>query len=106
MNMTRRELMGAAAAGIALTRCGNSSKAFSSKDTVIRPRPVSNVSITKAPAYTMDVYDAVYRIVAQHNLNIRGKRIVLKPNLVEFDPHTAINTHPVVVHAAYEAFRK
>jgi uncharacterized protein (DUF362 family) len=31
---------------------------------------------------------------------------VLKPNLVEFDPHTAINTHPMVVHAAYEAFRK
>jgi uncharacterized protein (DUF362 family) len=54
----------------------------------------------------MDIYDAVYRIVAGHNLNVRGKRIVLKPNLVEFDPHTAINTHPMVVHAAYEAFRK
>jgi len=54
----------------------------------------------------MDIYDTVYRMVSQHNLNIRGKRIVLKPNLVEFDPATAINTHPMVVHAAYEAFRK
>jgi len=54
----------------------------------------------------MDVYDTVYRIAAEHNLKVRGKRVVLKPNLVEFDPHTAINTHPVVVHAAYEAFRK
>jgi uncharacterized protein (DUF362 family) len=64
------------------------------------------VSIIKAPGYTMDVYDAVYRIAVEHNLNVRGKRIVLKPNLVEFDPHTAINTHPLIVHAAYEAFRK
>jgi uncharacterized protein (DUF362 family) len=54
----------------------------------------------------MDIYDTVYRIIAQHNLNIPGKRIVLKPNLVEFDPVTAINTHPMVVHAAFEAFRK
>jgi len=30
------------------------------------------------------------------------KRIVLKPNLVEFDPNTAINTHPMVVHAALD----
>jgi uncharacterized protein (DUF362 family) len=64
------------------------------------------VSITKAAAYTGDIYDTVYRMVAGHKLNVRGKRIVLKPNLVEFDPHTAINTHPMVVHAAYEAFRK
>ena len=37
---------------------------------------------------------------------MRGKRIVLKPNLVEYDANTAINTHPMVVHAVYEAFRK
>jgi uncharacterized protein (DUF362 family) len=37
---------------------------------------------------------------------VRGKRVVLKPNLVEFDPHTSINTHPMVVHAAFEAFRR
>ena len=54
----------------------------------------------------MDVYDTVYRMVAEHKLNVHGKRIVLKPNLVEFDADTAINTHPLVVHAAYEAFRK
>ena len=54
----------------------------------------------------MDVYDTVYRMVAEHKLNVRGKRIVLKPNLVEFDPETAINTNPIVVHAAYEAFRR
>ena len=31
--------------------------------------------------------------------------MVLKPNLVEFEPESSINTHPLLVHAAYEAFR-
>jgi uncharacterized protein (DUF362 family) len=30
---------------------------------------------------------------------------VLKPNLVEFEPGSSINTHPMLVHAAFEAFR-
>jgi uncharacterized protein (DUF362 family) len=98
MKMTRRELLVTAAAGATLTNCG--------RRTVGVAHSRSNVSIMRAPAYSMDVYDIVYRAVAQHDLNVRGKRIVLKPNLVEFDPHTAINTHPIVVHAAYEAFRK
>src|ERR1017187_8030434 len=101
MNITRRELLGTAAAGIALTRCGNTQP-----PAITRLFPVSNVSIVKAPAYSQDIYDTVYRVVADHKLNVRGKRIVLKPNLVEFDPNTVINTHPMVVHAAYEAFVK
>ena len=70
------------------------------------PPVISNISIAKASGYTMDVYDTVYRMLVEHRLNVRGKRVVLKPNLVEFDAQTAINTHPMVVHAAYEAFVK
>jgi uncharacterized protein (DUF362 family) len=86
----------AVAAGAVSLRCGRAPRTF----------PVSDVSIVKAAGYTMDVYDTVYRMVAGHRLNVRGKRIVLKPNLVEYDANTAINTHPVIVHAVYEAFRK
>jgi uncharacterized protein (DUF362 family) len=102
MQTTRRELFGAAAAGMALARCGYSP----AKPVAARHFAVSNVSIAKAPGYTMDVYDTVYRMVVEHKLNVRGKRVVLKPNLVEFDPATCINTNPIVVHAAFEAFRK
>jgi uncharacterized protein (DUF362 family) len=94
--MTRRQALITAAAGASLIRCGRTVRQF----------PVSNVSIVKASGYTMDVYDTVYRMVSDHKLNVRGKRIVLKPNLVEYDADTVINTHPMVVHAAYEAFLK
>jgi uncharacterized protein (DUF362 family) len=43
--------------------------------------------------------------LAAHKVNVRGLKVVLKPNLVEFDAEAPINTHPLVVHAALEAFR-
>lgn len=44
-------------------------------------------------------------MLVEHKVNVHGKRVVLKPNLVEFDSHTTINTHPLLVHAAFEAFQ-
>jgi uncharacterized protein (DUF362 family) len=46
----------------------------------------------------------VRQILATHGLDVRGRSVVLKPNLVEFEPDGNINTHPLLVHAAYEAF--
>ena len=43
--------------------------------------------------------------VKQCGLDVRGQRVLLKPNLVEFDPKTCINTDVSVVAAAHEAFR-
>jgi len=45
------------------------------------------------------------RLVADHQLDLRGRSVVLKPNLVEFEPESSINTHPLLVHAALEAFQ-
>jgi uncharacterized protein (DUF362 family) len=97
---TRRQAL---AAGIA---AGLGSAALAGCSRAPRRFPVGKVTIAKSATYSMDVYDTVFRIVEQHRLDVRGKRIVLKPNLVEYDAHTAINTHPLVVHAAFEAFRK
>ena len=68
------------------------------------PRP-QMVSIVRAPAYDQSIYDTVRRMLADHRLDVRGRSVVLKPNLVEFEPGSSINTHPILVHAAYEAFR-
>jgi uncharacterized protein (DUF362 family) len=41
----------------------------------------------------------------EQQVDVRGRNVVLKPNLVEFEPQSSINTNPIVVHAALEAFR-
>jgi uncharacterized protein (DUF362 family) len=64
------------------------------------------VSILRRPDYTQELYGDLRRILAEHRLNVRGKRVLLKPNLVEFEPDSPINTNPLLVHAALEAFRE
>jgi uncharacterized protein (DUF362 family) len=95
--ITRRELLtaSAAVAGVAaLASCNR------------QPLPVpARVSIVRAPAYDQRVYETVRRILDQHNVDVRGRDVVVKPNLVEFEPESFINTNPLLVHAAVEAFR-
>lgn len=74
------------------------------------PRPhlaqkSSSVSVIKAASYSEDLVSRVLEGVKQCGLDVRGKRVLLKPNLVEFDPNTCINTDVSVVAAALEAFR-
>src|SRR5579872_3053157 len=91
--ITRRHFI-AGSTGLAVAGCSAN-----------RPRQTAAVSIVRASKYDQTLYESVRRMVADHNLDVRGKRVILKPNLVEFDAHTTINTHPLLVHAAYEAFR-
>ncbi len=93
--LTRRALLAAPLGSLVLTRCS-----FLTGRSAM-PR----VSIVRAPAYTQELYGIVRRLLVEHRVDVRGKRVVLKPNLVEFDPGTTINTHPILVHAALEAFR-
>ena len=65
----------------------------------------ASVSIVRAASYSVDLADIVRRILIEHRVAVSGKNILLKPNLVEFDPHAPINTNPVLVAAAAEAFR-
>ncbi len=71
------------------------------------PVPVqpSPVSILRQTAYDQTLYSTVRRALDLHHLDVRGKHVVLKPNLVEFDPDRPINTHPLFVHAVLEGFR-
>src|ERR1022692_4795474 len=77
--MRRRDFLLGSTAALGLAGCGRTAV----------PRPPSPVNITRAAAYSQDIYDTI-----------------LKPNLVEFEPESAINTHPMLVHATREAFRE
>jgi len=93
--VSRREFLEGSALALGLAGCSR------------RPpsRPDARVSVARAPAYSQALYEDLRRLLVQHRLQVRGKRVLLKPNLVEFDPDAPINTHPLLVHAALEAFR-
>ena len=91
---TRREML--VATTVATAAC-------SRKD--VRPPLKQDVSITKAASYSQELYDVVLRILREHRLAVRDKRVVIKPNLVEFEENGVINTNPLLVHATSEAVR-
>ena len=69
-------------------------------------KPVtSRVAILEARSYQASLEDVIRRGIQSFKLDLKGKRIVLKPNLVEFDPKGLINTHPAVIEAAIGSFR-
>jgi uncharacterized protein (DUF362 family) len=63
------------------------------------------VAILQAKNYRAALKDTIIRGIRVFNLDVKGKRIILKPNLVEFDPNAVINTHPAVIEAAIDSFR-
>ena len=88
--LTRRNAILAAAATASCSRGPSASK--------------HRVQIVRAK-YEETLFQTVRRILEDAKLDVKGRRVLLKPNLVEFDSRTAINTHPMVVHAVLEAVR-
>ncbi len=66
----------------------------------------SRVVVSRADDYESPLVERIVEGVKLCGLNVAGRSVVLKPNLVEFDPQGVINTHPAVVAAAIEAFRR
>ena len=71
------------------------------------PKPTGKaaVAVVKAASYSEDLVGRMLDGVRECGLDVRGKKVLLKPNLVEFDPNTCINTNVAVIAAAYETFR-
>lgn len=55
--------------------------------------------------YEEGLFSAVRQILERMLPDVRGKNVVLKPNLVEFSGSAPINTHPKLVHAVLEGVR-
>lgn len=99
--LTRRELLWGLAGGMALGMAGHH---------LLRRirRQTSEVFIGRAAHYRLDLGELITRGLLELGIESReidGKRILLKPNLVEVVPgRTHINTHPLVIRGAIEAF--
>jgi uncharacterized protein (DUF362 family) len=70
-----------------------------------RKERISQVAVLEALRYDLSLREIITKGVQLCGLEVRGKTIVLKPNLVEFDPNGVINTNPLVIEAAIDCFR-
>jgi len=66
----------------------------------------SRVVVLHAEQYCQQLDQMLREGLRLFPINVRGKTVVLKPNLVDYLPGNDINTHPMLVLAAAEAFRR
>ena len=101
--ITRRDVLWAAAAGLVI----GSGLLLVPKRHFRMPQQAQTF-VTKVTHYQLNIADAISRGIQELGISpneVKGKRILLKPNLVETAsgaPH--INTHPLVLRGAIEAF--
>ena len=100
---TRRELLRTIFAGGVLAASG-----ISFAEWINRPTLRAQTFIGQARTYDVDIRSIIisgFRELGITPSEIKGKRILLKPNLVETHQGAShINTHPLVVRGAIEAF--
>ena len=101
MSPNRREFLAVTGASLLAGYAGFTG----AKPTRAAAQTSSPVSIIKAKSYSDDLVSRILEGMKQCGLDVRGQHVLLKPNLVEFDPRTCINTDVSVVAAAIEAFR-
>ena len=105
MGFTRREFLWAFLGGAVLGAAG-----LYLWPKFIRRKWLEQVFIAPVPTYQADIAGAVLAGMKELGIlpgEIQGKRILLKPNLVESNSSSIhINTHPLVVRGAAEAFLK
>ena len=65
----------------------------------------STVGLYAANDYAVDFKELIGRGLDDLKVDVRGRRVFLKPNIVEYESNTAINTNPFVVAGAALAFR-
>lgn len=65
----------------------------------------SRVAILDANQYSDQVAQTLFDGLKLFNMDVSGKSVLLKPNLVDYIPGAHINTHPVLVAAAAKCFK-
>ena len=69
-----------------------------------RRKPRSRVAILQEDSYNGPLDRTLMEGIRLFDLNLRGKSVLLKPNLVEYIPGAEVNTNPRLVGAAASAF--
>ena len=105
MHLDRRRLM-VSAAGLALGGM-TTARLLPEEMLLLDRRPLrSRVAVISAEEYSEHLDELLLSCLREFRLNLRGKSVLLKPNFVEYIAGVEVNTNPVVVGAAAEAFLK
>src|SRR5438105_11064317 len=67
-------------------------------------RKTSRIAILHTDRYSDELDELVYDGLRLFNLDVRGKSVLLKPNIVEYIPGKPVNTNAQLIGAAAEAF--
>jgi uncharacterized protein (DUF362 family) len=67
-------------------------------------RPISRVAIRRVPSYQSDLASVLHETLREFDPPVRGKVVLLKPNLITLDPQGITNTNPAVIAATRESF--
>jgi uncharacterized protein (DUF362 family) len=99
-DLTRREFLSVPVGAVLATGCG-SRPPFARSDFSIPKR--SAVALFAVEDYARDFSDVVLRGLQELSVDVRGRSVFLKPNIVEYERGHAINTEPAVVAGAADA---
>lgn len=103
--MLRRDLLKYSALGALYPMVAGCDRSPKWQRDAFRKKDHSRVAILPATRYDQALKDTIVRGIKLCGLEVKGRRILLKPNLVEFDPKGVINTNPAVIEAAIDSFR-
>ncbi len=92
---TRRGFLAAVGAAVVAGACRREPVPYEIADFALPAR--SAVGLFAAAGYSAEIADVIFRGFKELGVNVSGRRVFLKPNMVEYEPGTAINTHPHVV---------
>lgn len=99
--LTRRQFIGGLS-GIGVLGVGCRRRPYERSAFSIPER--SAMALLPAPGYSSDLEDIIFRGLQMFDPPVAGRRVLLKPNMVEYHPTAVINTHPGIVAGAAAAF--
>ncbi len=102
--LSRRTFLAALPAAAALASCKRPAPPLNPGDFSIPRR--SAVGLFASSGYDTDFAEVIGRGLGELAVDVRGKSVLLKPNMVEYEPGESINTNPAVVAGAAVALRR
>lgn len=101
--LTRRGFVASLAAPVLIAGC-RQNRPYDARRFTVPAR--SAVGLFAVSSYATDFADVIARGLSELGVNLAGRRVFLKPNMVEYERDTIINTHPSVVAGAAIACRR